>query len=133
MERFWNKVNKSENGCWGWKAGKTDRGYGTFRFNGQTWRAHRFSYLLTKGELIEGLVIDHLCRNIICVNPDHLEQVTQLENSRRGIQREVMLSRTHCKNGHEYTDKVNKKGHRVCDICAKAKWKRAYAKRRLRK
>ena len=47
--------------------------------------AHRFVYEQTKGPILEGLTIDHLCRVRCCVNPDHLEVVTIQENIQRGF------------------------------------------------
>ena len=64
--------------CWEWQAVKT-KGYGIFRGN----QAHRWAYQQWCGQIPEGLVIDHLCKNPGCVNPDHLEAVTQRENLRR--------------------------------------------------
>lgn len=52
---------------------------------GKSGRAHRVAYMLFKGEIGEKAVIDHLCGNTLCVNPEHLEQVTREENSRRGL------------------------------------------------
>lgn len=51
---------------------------------GKSTLAHRFSYEFAKGEIPAGLVLDHLCRNTSCVNPDHLEATTQTENIARG-------------------------------------------------
>ena len=45
--------------------------------------AHRAAYALDVGPIPEGLTIDHLCRVRHCVRPDHLEPVTQAENTRR--------------------------------------------------
>lgn len=72
-------------GCWNW-TGPLDRGgYGQLphRVDG-THRAHRAFYAERYGAIPAGLVIDHLCRNPRCVNPDHLEAVTNTENTRRG-------------------------------------------------
>jgi len=82
IARFWAKVDKTTpNGCWEWTAAVlTNGGYGAFRLNGQTIRAHRISYFLMKGDLIPGLEILHRCNNTTCCNPDHLTQDTHSAN-----------------------------------------------------
>lgn len=80
--QFWRQVDKSLD-CWNWKGGCTGAGYGSFTSNGSNLLAHRISYTLTIGPIAEGMTLDHLCRNTRCVNPDHLEPVTLLENIRR--------------------------------------------------
>jgi hypothetical protein len=81
--RFWEKVDKTDT-CWLW-TGSSDRlGYGRFSTWPSVTLAHRFAYELLAGPIPDGLVIDHLCRTPSCVNPDHLEPVTQRENLRRG-------------------------------------------------
>lgn len=82
-ERFEVKVNRTDS-CWIWSGAIHGNGYGVFRWNGRNGQAHRFSYEAHKGAIPVGLVIDHLCRVRNCVNPDHLEAVTQGENLRRG-------------------------------------------------
>lgn len=81
-EKFMAKVDIEPRGCWRWMGYVQSNGYGYYRHEESTW-AHRVSYLLFRGPIPEGLTIDHLCRNKRCVNPDHLEVVTQSENSRR--------------------------------------------------
>jgi len=116
-----------ENGCWIW-TGYVDpkTGYGMrSRPKGQGSRlAHRQFFELHVGPIPEGLVIDHLCRVRACVNPGHLEAVTQRENLLRG----VGLSATKtgivaCPNGHPYMDGsfyVDRGGSRRCRECARA-------------
>lgn len=80
-ERFWSLVTKTET-CW--LFGRlTPIGYGYFRADLKPTMAHRYSYELLVGPIPDGLTIDHLCRNRACVNPDHMEPVTQRENLRR--------------------------------------------------
>lgn len=82
--RFWRKVNKTS-ACWEWTGSLFPNGYGCFRLNGQSVLAHRVSYEFAHEAIPIGLVIDHKCRNKKCVNPDHLEAVTNGENVRRGM------------------------------------------------
>lgn len=103
--RFWQKVEKTA-GCWIWKAARDRDGYGFFTpIHGKHLRAHRVAYELLKGPIPEGLQIDHLCRNTSCVNPNHLEPVTHLENNRRGVTSFSARNRrkTHCPKGHPYS------------------------------
>jgi hypothetical protein len=70
--------------CWYWKGIKTDKGYGLFiNETGQTEMAHRASYKHYRGPIGAGNVLDHLCRNPWCVNPNHLEAVSKEENRNR--------------------------------------------------
>jgi hypothetical protein len=117
-DRFESKVLKTKS-CWIWQASKNDKGYGMFWLNGRYVRAHRFFYMIFKGALDSSLVIDHLCKNTLCVNPNHLEQVTQAENVRRGSAGKINNSqarKTNCPKGHEYS-RLNKSGHRLCGKC----------------
>lgn len=83
--RFWARVERSDS-CWLWTGSTTKAGYGMFgagrRGMGNLY-AHRYSYEWAKGPIPAGLHIDHLCRVRNCVNPAHLEAVTQGENNRR--------------------------------------------------
>jgi len=117
-ERFWEKVEKTET-CWNWTAAVT-RGYGRFFPKGKPEQAHRVAYELLVGPIPEGLTIDHLCFNTLCVNPDHLEPVTLSENVRR---MHAARATDHCPRGHEFTaentrlSKGGKSRHcRQCDL-----------------
>lgn len=130
--RFWQKVNKIDGGCWLW-LGALHRGYGSCSWDGRTTAAHRVSWLLAGRELDDGLVLDHLCRVLNCVNPDHLEQVTQGQNVYRGDGITAVNKRkTHCIHGHPF-DEANTAlrvdGSRACRSCRTAQ-KKAYKARR---
>jgi len=84
-ERFWGKVQRCDaEECWPWLEGTTSDGYGRFGITSEeVVGAHRFAYELIVGPIPAGLTIDHLCRNILCCNPAHMETVTNSENVRR--------------------------------------------------
>lgn len=83
-EVFWTYTRRTSSGCWEWQANVTPAGYGMLNAGGKKFvYAHRHSWELARGPIPQGLTIDHLCRNTRCVNPDHLEPVTQAENNRR--------------------------------------------------
>lgn len=130
FEEFLSKVHMDPNsGCWLWTAGLVD-GYGTFwdKSEGKrkAKRAHRISYEHFKGDIPSGKQIDHLCRLRCCVNPHHLEAVTQLENVQRGNAGKHLRERTHCPSGHEYTEdntrikqRSDGRHERVCRECCR--------------
>lgn len=70
--------------CWIWQRAKNQWGYGHVNVNGDFKMAHRVAYERAHGPIPQGLHLDHLCRQPSCVNPDHLEPVTNAENTRRG-------------------------------------------------
>ena len=119
-ERFWPRVNKTAT-CWLWTGGQISTGYGIFNAHppASPVLAHRFAYEDVVGPIPEGLHLDHLCRVPLCVNPTHLEPVTNAENVRRGL-RGVL--KPHCSRGHELTEdnlyrrpgKPNQKRCRTC-------------------
>jgi hypothetical protein len=76
------KIN--DNGCWEFLLAKDKDGYGLISIGKKQEMAHRYFYKKYKGKIKKGMVIDHLCRNTCCVNPDHLEVVTPYENYIRG-------------------------------------------------
>lgn len=83
-----------DGGCWVWQGAKRG-GYGRVKLAGKTQEAHRVSYEFHIGHIPDGLVLDHLCRNRACINPAHLEPVTQEENIRRGDQGSPEAMRRH--------------------------------------
>lgn len=68
--------------CWEWKGSISEKGYGTLRYEGKNYMAHRFAYETYNGELISDMIICHKCNNPKCINPDHLYQGTIRDNAR---------------------------------------------------
>jgi hypothetical protein len=125
-ERFAEKWTPEPNsGCWLWTASLTTAGYGSIGVGaGRTRNAHIVSWNLHRGDVPDGLELDHLCRNRACVNPDHLEPVTGRENVRRGLLGVLAVKPTNCPQGHEYTPEntsFTKRGWMYCDQCKRDK------------
>ena len=83
IELFKSHVLIDSNGCWIYQTKPNISGYCTASIDSKSMGAHRASYILFKGDIPKGLVVDHLCNVKRCVNPDHLEAKTQAENLKR--------------------------------------------------
>lgn len=71
-------------GCWMFR-GAQPGSYGKVTLDdGSQELAHRYYYIEFKGPIPLGCLIDHVCRQPACVNPEHLEAVIPAENVRRG-------------------------------------------------
>ncbi len=125
--RFAAKVSQPDcNGCWNWLGRDNGQGYGAFKAGGVQYKAHRFSYEMAVGPIPDGLELDHLCRNRMCVNPAHLEPVTSRVNVLRGIAPPAAnATKTHCPKGHPYDDAntwhAKSRRERVCKTCKRAR------------
>jgi len=116
--------------CHEWIRGK-DNGYGIVGINGKKIYVHRYVWELANGQIPDGLVVDHQCRNKTCCNVDHLRVVTHKVNSTENVvdmNWQIQKSKTHCKYGHEFTKENtyirNKKGNRTCRSCLKQRMKK---------
>ena len=94
-ERFWDKVNKTDD-CWLW-TGKIDDGYGRFSYKGISYLVHRLVVATLKEPVLTGMVVDHICKVRNCCNPNHLRQVTISENTKM---KQTQDDPTSCINGH---------------------------------
>lgn len=102
-------------GCWIWTASVNGKGkYGCFGVAGKIHRAHRISYFLAHGIDPGHLTVDHSCRNHRCVNPSHLQAVTNRTNILRHHYRKDT-----CKRGHKFDILLNGDKHRGCSKCQK--------------
>ena len=120
--RFWRFVNfngpirKPELGpCWEWTGrALTHNGYGRFRAGGRRTVAHRWIWERQHGPVPDGMELDHLCRNRLCVR--HLEAVTRAENHKRSNH---PGKRAHCPKGHPYDEQNTRlyQGRRYCRAC----------------
>jgi len=123
--------------CWTWTGYTSGFGYGRVKLRSgaqRTANAHRVFYECLVGPIPDGLQLDHLCRVRNCVNPDHLEPVTQRENVLRGVGLSAVNARkTHCSQGHPLSGdnlKIEVSGRRRCLACRREVDRRRDARRR---
>lgn len=130
LETFLAKrvIVNPETGCWDCQGSPLHHGYQAVSIKGRSWSAHRWVFTQAKGEIPDGLTLDHLCRNTGCVNPEHLEPVTHAENNRRA--RLVV-----CRRGlHPMVagNLYESKGNRRCRACHLLSGAAQREKRRMR-
>lgn len=117
LDRLLEKVFVEASGCWIWQGATASNGYGRIGtgLGKATGQVHRVAYEQMVGPIPSGLHLDHLCRHRLCVNPDHLEPVTQTENNRRAARAN---RKSHCPKGHAMTPENTVPGRqRQCRIC----------------
>ena len=129
-------IPEPNTGCWLWLGTLFGKGYARCHWTGLgTCAAHRVSYEAFVGPIPDGLTIDHLCRVKCCVNPQHLEPVTNRENFFRSNNPiALQIHKTHCKHGHPLFGRnlyPRGKGWRACKACANAAQKAYQARKKL--
>lgn len=118
--RFFAKV-RQDGDCWVWTGHISRDGYA--HFNAGDLRqvmTHRWSWEFFRGPIPDGLVLDHLCRNRSCVNPDHMDVVTSQVNILRGEGVAALnAKKTSCPFGHPYIGRMSRTGrpYRACLRC----------------
>lgn len=132
MTRLLRRVVKDEDtGCWLWLGAQSFDGYGHIRVGDRIVGAHRAMVIALEGAIPPDMEVDHLCRTLLCVNPDHLEVVTGAENLRRKY-----AAITHCKHGHPF-DEVNTivrvGGGRDCRQCQRRRVREGMRRLRARR
>ena len=133
--RLTEKISQHESGCWNWIACRHTNGYGKLGYQGRTWLAHRCVYTILVGDIPDGLVLDHVCRNRLCVNPSHLRPCTNRENILApGSQSPSALQaqRTACQVGHPLSgdNLYLYEGKRDCLTCRRERTRRSNERRR---
>ncbi len=140
VERLLAKTTAGPNGCIIW-TGYTDRdNYGDIKIDGKHLRVHRAVYQLLVSPLPTAAQVDHSCHNADancpggptclhrrCLNPHHLDAVTNRENNLRSAVSTAgrNFRKTHCWRGHAFTAEhsyVDSRGHRICRTCARIRY-----------
>lgn len=121
LDQFIRRANVTNNPqeCWGWLGSKSG-GYGNIRVDNKNVLAHRWIYEEVVEPIPPGYVLDHICRNKLCINPNHLELVTQAENVRRVVPHRRQPFEYVCRNGHTRTLEntyISNDGKKHCYVC----------------
>lgn len=100
LNRFFSYVKISRRGCWEWQGGHNKAGYGQFRQGNRNFKAHRWAWEVLRSPLPPNITLHHTCFNRPCVNPSHLQLMTQSDNSKikRGHRCPKCGYRTRAKN-----------------------------------
>ena len=138
LERIMRRVLKPDSGCWEWQGATSAGGYGVSWSAGKASYVHRLVFEWVRGAIPPGLVLDHLCRNRRCCNPEHLEPVSDAVNLLRGSGAPAKnAKKTACHRGHLLSGSnlyLDRDGWRRCvecrRSCARAQWQRTKEQRK---
>lgn len=136
INRLYGRVFVASSGCWEFQGGRDDGGYGTLKYDGATWKAHRLGWHLLIGGLGKETNVCHSCDNPCCINPAHWFIGTVGDNNRdrhtKGRTKNLEMGQakrhaalravTHCPHGHAYDEAntlVRKNGGRECRACSR--------------
>ena len=133
-ERIESRVAVDEDGCWMWTGTVGTRNHGLLKYKGKYISAHKTAYRVFVGEIPEGMNVSKVCKERLCVNPDHMRLVDMYESQMEGESPSARNKRkTHCCLGHEFTEentivRYSKKGRRgrSCREC-----RRSYKRRKM--
>ncbi len=134
FEKYFKFIIIGDDNCWNW-SGFTDKdGYGKINRNYKCYFSHRFFYDVFVGIKDESTVIDHICKNRKCCNPDHLREVSCKENANNNSNSPIAMNaqKTHCIRGHELIH-PNIYAHNNRRRCKKCNLSLAKKKRESRK
>ena len=124
--RLLSKIYPNGDSCWEWRGTVDTQGYGRFTIRSDQYRAHRVVYSHLNGDIPQGTVTDHLCRNRRCVNPEHVEHTSVAVNTMRGESPQARNARKSCcPQGHEYARrsflyKGERVKYRYCPTCQRS-------------
>jgi hypothetical protein len=121
-DRITSRLSVRPNGCWTWEgAHSKNTGYACVWWDGSQRSLHRVLYRQLRGEIPEGLVLDHVvCEDKTCPNPWHVEPETNVANMLRSASAPATINKakTHCIHGHSLADAYPKSnGGRKCRTC----------------
>lgn len=117
-----------ETDCWDWIGHRSPSGHATKWWKGRKYTAHAYMWIKLRGPIPEGLELDHLCRNPGCVNPDHLEPVTHVENVRRGRSAKLTVEqvreiRASTLTRYELAKKYGVSHAQICAVINRRAWR----------
>lgn len=133
--RAYERHDVDDRGCWISRYSVSANGYSQLGWHDETGRkrmtgAHRAAWEFINGPIPGELTVDHMCKTIRCVNPDHLRLLSRFENARRRLGRDWPLG--FCAKGHpnKWVQHVPGKKTRTCLLCLKDTQQRVYAKKK---